>query len=128
MAHQSVCSIKHGDQHEINSIVNGMDNFASWTKRRKCMNELENFDPMETELHRLHGLLEGLGILANEYNFGNSREANAIVSNIELAIERSEALAENYEHLQIERRKQMNFIRQLAMKAQLIFEQKGRKA
>ena len=95
------------------------------------MNELENFEPMktelnmETELHRLHGLLEGLGILANEYNFGNSREANAIVSNIELAIERSSALAKNYEHLQIERQKQKDFVSRSLDEVKIILRQKG---
>lgn len=53
-----------------------------------------------TTLIRLNGLLEGLGILANEYDFDNSREANAIIANIDVALEKSQlavVLADNAE-------------------------------
>lgn len=43
-----------------------------------------------TVLVRLNGLLEGLGILANEHDFHSSREANAIIANIDVAIEKSQ--------------------------------------
>jgi hypothetical protein len=43
-----------------------------------------------TVLIRLNGMLEGLGIIANEYDFDSSREANAIIANIEDAIEKSQ--------------------------------------
>lgn len=43
-----------------------------------------------TILVRLNGLLEGLAIISREYDFDGSKEANAIIVNIDEAVEKSQ--------------------------------------
>jgi hypothetical protein len=57
------------------------------------MSEVQTFkrdQDLLTVLVRLNGMLEGLGIISNEYDYDSSREANAIIANIEEAIEKSQ--------------------------------------